>query len=49
MSTVGWLQIGLLFLLVFALVKPLGLFLAQVLLGERNFLSPVLRPVELRT
>jgi K+-transporting ATPase ATPase A chain len=42
----GWLQIGLLFLIVLALIKPLGLYMARVFSGERTFLSPILRPVE---
>ena len=42
----GWLQIGLLFLITLALIKPLGLYMARVFSGERTFLSPVLRPVE---
>lgn len=46
MTFVGWLQIGLLFLVTAALVKPLGLFMARVFSDERTFLSPVLTPVE---
>ncbi len=46
MSVVGWLQIGLLFLFVFVLIKPLGLFMARVFTGEHTFLSPVLSPAE---
>jgi len=46
MSLVGWGQIALLFLLVFALVKPLGLYMARVFSGERTILSVVLGPVE---
>ncbi|MGH6809316.1 MAG: potassium-transporting ATPase subunit KdpA [Ensifer adhaerens] len=46
MSIIGWLQIGLLFLAVFLAIKPLGLYMARVFAGERNFLSPVLGPVE---
>ncbi|MCO5064231.1 MAG: potassium-transporting ATPase subunit KdpA [Rhizobiaceae bacterium] len=46
MTVVGWLQIGLVFLIVVALVKPLGLYMARVFSGERCFLSPVLAPVE---
>jgi K+-transporting ATPase ATPase A chain len=42
----GWLQIGLLFAIMLALIKPLGLYMARVFEGERNVLSPVLRPVE---
>jgi len=46
MTSIGWLQIGLLFVVVAALVKPLGLFMARVFSGKRTFLSPVLGPVE---
>ncbi len=46
MSFTGWLQIALLFLVVLALIKPLGLYMAHVLTGERSVLSPVLSPVE---
>ncbi|WEX77868.1 potassium-transporting ATPase subunit KdpA [Sinorhizobium numidicum] len=46
MSTLGWLQISLLFLAVLAVVKPLGLYMARVFSGERNVLAPVLGPVE---
>ena len=46
MTLIGWLQIGLLFLVVALLVKPLGLFMARVFSGKRTFLSPVLEPVE---
>jgi len=46
MSLVGWLQIGLLFLAVLVLVKPLGLYMASVFSGSANLLSPALGPVE---
>lgn len=46
MSLIGWLQIGLLFLIVLVLIKPLGLYMARVFSGEKTFLSPALRPVE---
>jgi K+-transporting ATPase ATPase A chain len=46
MSVVGWLQVGLLFLIVLAVIKPLGLFMATVFSGGRTFLSPLLAPVE---
>jgi potassium-transporting ATPase potassium-binding subunit len=42
----GWAQIGLVALAVFALVRPLGGYLARVYAGERTLLQPVLRPVE---
>ncbi len=46
MTLIGWTQIVLYCLVVLALVKPLGLYMTQVFTGERNLLSPVLRPVE---
>ncbi len=42
----GWLQLLLYFAVLFALVKPLGGYMARVYMGERNFLSPLLAPVE---
>jgi K+-transporting ATPase ATPase A chain len=42
----GWIQIAIVFLIVLALVKPLGLYMAKVFTGERTWLSPILRPVE---
>ncbi len=42
----GWLQIVVYFAVLTALVIPLGRFMARVFEGERNFLTPVLRPVE---
>lgn len=46
MSLIGWLQISLLFVVVLALIKPLGLFMSRIFSGERTVLSPVLAPVE---
>ena len=46
MTFAGWLQIAIIFLIVIALIKPLGLFMSGVFQGKRTFLSPVLRPVE---
>ncbi|UPA27619.1 potassium-transporting ATPase subunit KdpA [Shinella oryzae] len=46
MTTVGWLQISLLFLAVLLAIKPLGLYMARVFSGERTVLSPVLGPIE---
>jgi K+-transporting ATPase ATPase A chain len=42
----GWGQIALYFVILTALVVPLGSFMARVFEGERTFLSPVFRPVE---
>src|SRR5687768_8130195 len=46
MTINGWLQISLVLLVVLALCVPLGAYMARALSGERNFLSPVLGPVE---
>src|SRR5262245_32191317 len=46
MTTIGWIQIVLFCAVVVALVKPLGWFMTRVFNGERTFLTPVLRPVE---
>jgi K+-transporting ATPase ATPase A chain len=46
MNLAGWLQAILLFLVVLACVKPLGIYMARIFSGERVFLSPVLAPVE---
>ncbi|ESQ92206.1 ATPase [Asticcacaulis sp. AC460] len=42
----SWLQLGLYMLVLTALAVPLGLYMARVLSGERNLLTPVLAPVE---
>jgi K+-transporting ATPase ATPase A chain len=42
----GWIQILIFCAIVIALVKPLGWYMTRVFSGERTFLSPVLRPVE---
>ncbi len=42
----GWAQIALYFVVLTALVVPLGRFMARVFEGEWTFLSPVFRPVE---
>lgn len=46
MNSFGWLQLLLYFVLLIALVRPLGAYMARVYQGERTFLEPVLRPVE---
>jgi potassium-transporting ATPase potassium-binding subunit len=46
MTLIGWMQIVLFCVIVVALVKPLGGYMTRVFNGERTFLSPVLRPVE---
>ena len=46
MTANGWLQFFIFIGLLLALMRPLGLYMARVLEGERTFLSPLLRPVE---
>jgi potassium-transporting ATPase potassium-binding subunit len=46
MTAIGWVQAVVLFLVVLALTKPLGLYMAKVFQGERTWLSPVFRPLE---
>jgi K+-transporting ATPase ATPase A chain len=42
----GILQIAIFCVVIIALTRPLGGYMARVFNGERTFLSPVLRPVE---
>ena len=46
MTANGWLQIAVFLALIFAVTKPLGVFMARVFSGEKTFLDPILRPVE---
>jgi K+-transporting ATPase ATPase A chain len=46
MTANGILQIVLYFAVLLALTKPMGAFMKKVFAGERTFLHPVLRPVE---
>jgi potassium-transporting ATPase potassium-binding subunit len=46
MTLNGWLQILVFLALIFAVTKPLGIFMARVFARERTFLDPVLRPIE---
>ena len=47
MTVVGWSQIAIVLALVLAASIPLSKLILAIYLGERNFLTPVLRPVEL--
>jgi potassium-transporting ATPase potassium-binding subunit len=42
----GWLQISAFLMLILAVTKPLGVFMARVFNRERTFMDPVLRPIE---
>ena len=46
MTVNGWIQILLFLVLIFAVTKPLGVFMARVFNHERTFLDPLARPVE---
>jgi K+-transporting ATPase ATPase A chain len=46
MTANGWLQIAIFFALILICAKPLGSFIATVIEGRKNFLTPVLSPVE---
>src|SRR5229473_7026999 len=46
MTANGWLQIGFFLLVIFALTKPVGVFMAKVFNGENTFLDFTLRPIE---
>jgi K+-transporting ATPase ATPase A chain len=46
MTLNGWIQILLFLGLIFAVTKPLGVFMARVFNRERTFLDPVVRPLE---
>ena len=46
MTANGWIQILLFLVLIFAVTKPLGIFMARVFNREPTFLDPVARPIE---
>jgi potassium-transporting ATPase potassium-binding subunit len=46
MTLNGWLQLGLYLIVLIALAKPLGAFMAHVYEGDHTFLSRVLGPIE---
>src|SRR5450759_5356432 len=46
MTANGWLQIFVFLLLILAVTKPLGVYMARVFSRERTFMDPVLRPLE---
>ena len=46
MSANGWLQFVIYSLVLLATVRPVGIYLARVLEGQRTWLDPVFRPLE---
>jgi K+-transporting ATPase ATPase A chain len=47
MTANGWFQIAFFILLILAVTKPMGVFMARVFNREKTFMDPVLRPLEL--
>ena len=46
MTANGWLQFVVFLGVLLLLMRPLGLYIARVVEGEKTFLDPVLRPIE---
>jgi K+-transporting ATPase ATPase A chain len=46
MTLNGFLQLGIYFLILLAITKPLGIYMTRIFSGERTFLSRVFGPVE---
>jgi potassium-transporting ATPase potassium-binding subunit len=46
MTANGWLQFVAFFGVLLLLMRPLGLYIARVVEGEKTFLDPLLRPIE---
>ena len=46
MNLYSWLQLIFYMLVLIALAKPIGLYMARVYQGERTFLDPIMRPLE---
>jgi len=46
MTIYGWLQIFVVLILTLVCARPLGIFIAHVFSHERNFLTPVIGPLE---
>src|SRR5450759_1764341 len=49
MTSIGILQILVFFGVILLVTKPVGLFMSRLFQGERTFLHPVLRPIEVLT
>src|ERR1700721_1309717 len=47
MTVIGWVQILLFCIIIVAITPVLGAYMMRVFNGERTFLSPLLRPVEI--
>jgi potassium-transporting ATPase potassium-binding subunit len=47
MTVIGWIQILLYCAIIIAITPVLGSYMTRVFNGERNFLTPILRPIEI--
>jgi potassium-transporting ATPase potassium-binding subunit len=47
MTTIGWIQILVYCAIIVAITPVLGAYMTRVFNGERTFLTPILRPIEL--
>jgi potassium-transporting ATPase potassium-binding subunit len=47
MTVIGWVQILLYCAIIVAITPVLGVYMTRVFSGERTFISPILRPIEL--
>jgi potassium-transporting ATPase potassium-binding subunit len=47
MTVIGWIQILLYCAIIVAITPMLGAYMTRVFSGERTFLSPILRPIEI--
>ena len=47
MTVIGWIQILLYCAIIVAITPVLGAYMTRVFTGERTFLSPILRPIEI--
>jgi K+-transporting ATPase ATPase A chain len=45
-TAIGWLQAIIFFLIILAITKPVGSYMARVFQGERTWLSPIIVPLE---
>jgi K+-transporting ATPase ATPase A chain len=46
MSANGWLQFAIFCVVLLATVRPVGIYMARVIEGERTWLDPIFRPIE---
>ena len=46
MTVIGWVQILLYCAIIVAITPVLGAYMTRVFSGERTFLSPLMRPIE---